>query len=81
MKKLQQIFFIHWIIYLYVQIVNFPLISCFPTEDGYSWPKHVKVLIVARDWVTVQGVWIGNRINLTLKQLATTIHKSLSHED
>jgi hypothetical protein len=31
--------------------------------------------------VTIDGVWIGNRIHWTLKQLVTTFYGSLSHTD
>jgi hypothetical protein len=31
--------------------------------------------------VIIDGVWVGNRIYWTLKQLMTTLYKSLSHTD
>jgi hypothetical protein len=32
-------------------------------------------------WVTVEGVWIDNRIYWTLLQLVTTLYTSLPHKD
>jgi hypothetical protein len=35
------------------------------------WNQHI---ILSRDWVTTEGVWIGNRIYWTLRQLVTEIN-------
>jgi hypothetical protein len=35
-------------------------------------------MILSRHWVIVDGVWVGNRIYWTLKQLVTTPYKLLS---
>jgi hypothetical protein len=40
-----------------------------------------ELFILSRGWVTIDRVWIGNRIYWTLIQLMTTLYRPLSHRD
>jgi hypothetical protein len=57
-------------------------------EFSYHWQKNsfkiqrgIIYFVLSRDRVTIDGVWISNRIYWTLKQHVTTLYESLSHKD
>jgi hypothetical protein len=46
-----------------------------------QWKGCVCLSILSRDRVTIDGIWIGNRIYCTILQLVNTFHRFLSHTD
>jgi methylthioribose-1-phosphate isomerase len=43
----------------------------------YLVDKDLHAIIIGNDKVTTNGVWIGNRIYITLKQLPPSLYKPL----